>query len=530
MKIAIHLLVGISLTLRCLVSSTEAEPLRTVAFSGTTASGTDAVFLGFGSPALNGVGETSFLGFLSGPGVNNGNSSGIWTEESGLLDLIARKGEIAPGTSANFFDLSPPLLNNAGQTVFSGRLTGVEVTNANDHGIWSERNSSLTLFVLEGSRASGTSADFSNFGNVVLNNSGEIAVLGSLAGPGVDSSNDQGIWLGDSDSLNLVTREGRRAPGTTARFASFLSPVLNDKGQAAFRGDLTGSGVSSTNNRGIWSEAGGSLALIAREGSSAPGTSEKFRNIGATVVNDAGQTAFIGSLTTSTGSFFTNRGIWSEGGGSLALVARDGMAAPGTGSRFFGFGNQTPVLNGVGQVAFQGFLLGFGTNSSDNSGIWSTGRGSLALLARAGNEAPGTDVDFASFARIMPVLNVANQTAFLGNLTGSDVNSNNDRGIWAEDLSGVLTLIAREGDLLDVDGGPGKDFRTIRSLTFVGNSGNEDGRRSGFNALGQLAFGATFTDGTSGIFVSNLVAIPEPSTLVFVGVSGVCLLLGRRRL
>ncbi|NOZ38619.1 MAG: hypothetical protein GXP24_00150 [Planctomycetes bacterium] len=288
--------------------------------------------------------------------------------------------------------------------------------------------------------------------------------------------------------------------------------------------------MSSTNNRGIWSEAGGSLALIAREGSSAPGTSEKFRNIGATVVNDAGQTAFIGSLTTSTGSFFTNRGIWSEGGGSLALVARDGMAAPGTGSRFFGFGNQTPVLNGVGQVAFQGFLLGFGTNSSDNSGIWSTGRGSLALLARAGNEAPGTDVDFASFARIMPVLNVANQTAFLGNLTGSDVNSNNDRGIWAEDLSGVLTLIAREGDLLDVDGGPGKDFRTIRSLTFVGNSGNEDGRRSGFNALGQLAFGATFTDGTSGIFVSNLVAIPEPSTLVFVGVSGVCLLLGRRRL
>jgi hypothetical protein len=30
--------------------------------------------------------------------------------------------------------------------------------------------------------------------------------------------------------------------------------------------------------------------------------------------------------------------------------------------------------------------------------------------------------------------------------------------------------------------------------------------------LGQLAFSATFTDGTSGIFVSNRVAIPEPAT------------------
>ena len=35
---------------------------------------------------------------------------------------------------------------------------------------------------------------------------------------------------------------------------------------------------------------------------------------------------------------------------------------------------------------------------------------------------------------------------------------------------------------------------------------------SGFNDRGQVAFLATFTDGSSGLFVSNLVAVPEPDT------------------
>ena len=56
----------------------------------------------------------------------------------------------------------------------------------------------------------------------------------------------------------------------------------------------------------------------------------------------------------------------------------------------------------------------------------------------------------------------------------------------------------------------------------------EDGRRSGFNDRGQLAFWAQFTDGTEGVFVTNLVAVPEPSGcyllalgLLLAGVIGV---------
>ena len=110
----------------------------------------------------------------------------------------------------------------------------------------------------------------------MLNNAGQTAFRAGLTGSGVDSTNDRGIWSEGSGSLALVARSGSQAPGTPSGVnfdaASIRSPVLNDAGQTAFRAGLTGSGVDSTNNQGIWSEGSGSLALVARSGSQAPGT------------------------------------------------------------------------------------------------------------------------------------------------------------------------------------------------------------------------------------------------------------------
>jgi hypothetical protein len=103
----------------------------------------------------------------------------------------------------------------------------------------------------------------------------------------------------------------------------------------------------------------------------------------------------------------------------------------------------------------------------------------------------------------LPALNSSGQIAFRANITGSGINTNNDRGIWASDESGTLQLIARKGSQLEV--APG-DFRTISDLDFVTATGNSDGRASGFNNSGQLVFWAKFTNGTQGIFVSSAVA------------------------
>ena len=162
------------------------------------------------------------------------------------------------------------------------------------------------------------------------------------------------------------------------------------------------------------------------------------------------------------------------------------------------------MLNAAGQVAFVADLTG--SCRCSDTGVWSEGSGNLELLARTGIHAPGTPsgINFGSFDTPTLALNGAGQTVFLAYLTGSSVNITNNTGIWATDKNGTLQLIARSGDLFEVALG---DFRTIRGLGIVGGTGNGDGRPSGFNDQGQLAFLAYFTDGSR----SELFPIWSPS-------------------
>lgn len=109
-------------------------------------------------------------------------------------------------------------------------------------------------------------------------------------------------------------------------------------------------------------------------------------------------------------------------------------------------------------------------------------------------------------------LNSNGQVAF-----GARVNGRG--GVWAQDINGLLRPIALAGDVIDIDNGPGVDLRTITgatlfSDTFNAAAGNSDGRSSAFNDLGQIVFLASFSDGSRGVFVSNLVAIPEPASVM----------------
>ena len=123
------------------------------------------------------------------------------------------------------------------------------------------------------------------------------------------------------------------------------------------------------------------------------------------------------------------------------------------------------------------------------------------------------------------------QVAFEGHLTGPGIDSSNSDGIWAQDASGILQMVVREGDLFDVSNDPGApDMRTIAFIHFSGNTGLEEGQSGGFNDLGQVAFYASFTDGSAGAFVTEVsVTIPEPSSVLLVVTACVGLLRRRSR-
>ena len=115
--------------------------------------------------------------------------------------------------------------------------------------------------------------------------------------------------------------------------------------------------------------------------------------------------------------------------GSLRTVALAGDTAPGTEGEFF-LSVTGPVLNDFGNVAFYGYLAG---GITDNSGIWSEGGGTgHALIAREGNQAPGTDAGVSFISLGTPAINSIGQTAFRSGLVGAGVDATNDRGIWSE--------------------------------------------------------------------------------------------------
>src|SRR5262249_23317227 len=129
---------------------------------------------------------------------------------------------------------------------------------------------------------------------------------------------------------------------------------------------------------------------------------------------------------------------------------------------------------------------------------WSNAFNGLHLVAQRGAQAPGAPagVTFYSLDYNNLGMNDPGRMAFTGLLT-SNGTSVDGTGIWAQNAAGTLNLLVRTGDQLLV--APG-DTRTIKSLSAI--LGSNDGRARGFNDIDQIAFLATFTDDTQGIFVT----------------------------
>ncbi len=133
--------------------------------------------------------------------------------------------------------------------------------------------------------------------------------------------------------LRAVAFTGQTAPGASGgqTFVEFYSPAINNAGQVAFWGRLN---TSSFADEGIWSEAAGSLHLVARQGEQAPGTEagatfdsfhESTPNVTSFRINESGDIAVYGKLSLGSGSVTNDNDevVWSGGPGSFGLVARE---------------------------------------------------------------------------------------------------------------------------------------------------------------------------------------------------------------
>ncbi len=474
--------------------------------------------------------------------------------------------DAGPGTGdgARFDKFRFPAVNDVGEVVFEGELTGPGVTSANDRGLWLvTRTGDLVLLAREGNPApSGVpGAVFRSFiAPATINNNGIVVFEATVTGPGVDNGNNEGIYAASVAGLRPVALEGSPAPGfpgvslgDPANVSGGLRYVaLNDAGEVAFTARLTGPGVSFSNNEALYTGRPGSLTPVLREGAPAPpgAPSGTIRGVSDTpeILPDGTLAAGFGVIQGS-----TDRGVLAllNETGLDRVVAVEGEPSPS--GRPFG------AFNGFSANANRDVLfrdLGFTGGGTADDEIIAGRPGALRLVARVGDPVPGIpNRRYLSVAQHR--LGRDGEIVYSGLVTPSSLNDN--AALWATG-SGVPQLVAWEGqpapgggayaaprdpvigdgvvvfsDEPDFGGrirlfvwtaedgvrrlpfgtvevAPG-DFRSAEFIDYTEATllGNEfgaggAGEPQAINARGQFAFLARFTDGSYGLFLADLTA------------------------
>jgi hypothetical protein len=506
--------------------------IRTVAVTGiqnqnSSVIGTivDFEFGGQLGPPLNNVGQVAFNAtFRDDVGHLH---PGIWLGTPDKLNLVAGIGEAPnlPGSRFNWF--FRPVLNDNGDVAFRGWMEPGfgGVTGDDFRGVWATTNGVLRTVARQGSQVPNAPTELTFgefFSDPVLNKQGDLALgLERLEGP-YRTYGGNGLFVENSGDGRLLAR-GSIIQGENAQFKSVGTYLmLSDGRRVVSRFFLN---TSEDRDAGIWFAdlPDGTVMQLFQEEATVPGEppGSRFNYFGTSqTINTAGQAAFV------IGYFGTESAVLSNESGQYRVILRSGQ--PAVGFPHFEFNSFDFVdINSSGQIVFYS-RLNLRNVCCSHEGIWVYDHGALRLIVGTDQLAPGTSSQFrlggAGYDGVH-VINADGRVAFMSQLNSTVTT---DGGIWAEDAAGELQLIVRTGDQIDVNPGPKVDLRTITDLRFGGPKSTGYGR-SGFNDLGQVAFWAHFADGSQGIFISNLVAIPEPSTNVLVWAVSFCVARFRRR-
>lgn len=481
------------------------------AMSGDQVPGEPAgtVFATFGTPSINSTGQAAFLATMKSP--TRQVKSGIFA--GAPLQAIASKGSAAPGISgATFSVFKDPVLNKHGNVAFLATVAGVP-KNA-DTGIWFKGLNGLELIAREGMAAADVAGGtFASFLSLALPDTGRVVFTATLTKGrgGVTPKNDVGVWMvGESGELHLLVREGDTVSvngvDRVVKTVAIFGPVNGSPGQR--RGFNSAGEVLL---RLGFTDAAGAI-VRAKDDGTFDGVALGSSNIG--VLANAQLSAFgLGALCNDGTAVFrttlksgtagvsaaNNVAILSgRDNADLRLVARTGGEVPGLpGASFKSL--LDPVSDANGDVAFVGTMksgLGGVTPKSDVT-LWVARDGALSLVVREGDDAPGVNGGkFAAFTSL--AFPSSRGVAFVGALAPKlgGVTKANDTGLWAQDQTGALRLLIREGQTIDVNGAPKK----LKAFTVLSAVPTSPGQGHSYSENGGFVYRATFTDGSQGVF------------------------------
>jgi hypothetical protein len=266
------------------------------------------------SPSINSNGLLAFVGTYVDP-----DGRGLFfydlkaDQGKGKMNLVARSGQKTPaGPETSYSEhFYPAYLNNRGEIAFFVRV-------GDGGGVFVKRDSGIELIALQGRpsimKNGDAQANWLGFGNMSpdINDNGTIVFVAFWDGQNFG----RGIFVkepGDS-AIKNVLRTGDKVGETEAIFSDFSNPIINTRGEIAFKASYGG------RSRGIFVKTAKGIEIVAREGDKLPGggRDEIFNNFAQLSFNDHGQLVFYGMLKGATVGLF----IWDEKEGLRRLVGR----------------------------------------------------------------------------------------------------------------------------------------------------------------------------------------------------------------
>lgn len=166
---------------------------------------------------------------------------------------VARKGDVAPGTTGFFSNFIGEGSNTLNQPIIRASLSGVSSTT--NEGLWANRGASLGLVAQKGTQVIGldTGVVFSSFIRAWMLPTDRVLFLAKLKGNGVKSSNDCALFLALPDgSLHVMMREGDYAPDGQGTKIGSISQIDVDEVNATYAIIASLSGAASSSNQALF--------------------------------------------------------------------------------------------------------------------------------------------------------------------------------------------------------------------------------------------------------------------------------------
>jgi hypothetical protein len=322
-------------------------------------------------------------------------------------------------------------------------------------GVWELNGDTLTKVELAGDAVSGLpGATYNGIAQgLSINQSGNVAFT-------IDMINAPSLFAVASNaggSLQLVARSATAAPGSSGNFASFDQPIITNNGNVAFRASLSGGSSGS----GIWTTGfGPGITLVGRDGSAIPGGGT-LSSVFDSAPPAAASSGVSFQANANPGTLDT---VWAFNATGLQPIASEHGAAPGVAGATFSFFHP-PTYNDAGQVAFQANLVG---NPTFNAIFRDLGQG---LQVVAGNGLPAPSIAGAKFGGLdQPAMNGSGTIAFTGYLDSFSVPTNTGlNGIWTISPNGQINEVARQGNA--VPDLPGNTFGVGFQQFAISNTG-----------------------------------------------------------